>query len=99
MTKKILVLTIFIILGMIIFPTVYKIYENNNQNKILVVEKEFMYNAKSCYNKGDCESKITLKDLYDKKYLKDKLTNPLTKKYYNETSYIDLNTLEIKLIS
>ena len=54
MNKRIIILTIFIIIGMIIVPTVYKIYDNNNKLKIKVVEEEFLYQAKRCYNKGDC---------------------------------------------
>lgn len=98
--KKVIGLTIFIILGMIICPTVYKIYQNHNNNLILVVESKFYYNAKNCYNADDClNSTVYLKDLYEKDYIKDQLTNPLNKKYYSEESYINLETKEIKLIS
>ena len=99
MNKRIIILTIFIIMGMIIVPTVYKIYDQNGKDKIKVVEKEFLYQANRCYNKGDCNKTIYLKDLYEKKYLEDKLINPITKKYYEDNSYIKIDTLEIKLIS
>lgn len=100
MNKKIISLTVFIILGMLIFPTIYKIYHKHNDNLILVVEKEFLYQAKTCYNRQDCSnSKVYLKELYDQNYLTEKLFNPLTKKYYDENSYVDLNTNEVKLIS
>ena len=101
MNKRIIILTIFIIIGMIIVPTVYKIYDNNNKLKIKVVEEEFLYQAIRCYNKGDCNSLVYLKDLYQKDYIEYKLINPLTKKYYEDNSYVDLSkdTLEIKLIS
>ncbi len=98
--KKVIILTIFIILGMIIFPTIYKIYADNNASKIKVVEEEFKYQASRCYNKGDCKEEIIyLKELYKNKYIKDKLTNPINKKYYSEESYINISTKEIKLIS
>ncbi|MDE5539181.1 MAG: hypothetical protein K2J20_01695 [Bacilli bacterium] len=98
--RKVLVLTIFVILGMIIGPMIYKIYKNHNDNLIKVVENEFLYYAKNCYNSGICPNeKVLLKDLYEKDYIKDKLTNPINKKYYAEDSYVDVKNLEIKLIS
>ncbi len=100
MNKKVIILTIFIILGMITFPTIYKIYDNHNKHLIEVVEKEFLYHAKECFNKNICQNKIVyLKDLYNNNYIEEKLTNPLTKKYYQEDSYVNLETNEIKLIS
>lgn len=98
--KKVIVLTIFIILGMIVGPTIYKVYMNHQDNLKLVVENKFTYNAKNCYNSDVCKSTtVTLKELYDNNYLEEKLTNPKTKKYYSEDSYINLETNEIKLIS
>ncbi len=98
--KKIISLSLFIIIGMIIVTTIYKIYNEHNNNRILVVEKEFAYYAKACYNDDKCKNKIVyLKDLYENNYLEEKLTNPLNKKYYKEDSYINLETYEINLIS
>lgn len=98
--KKIITLTLFIIAGMVIVPTIYKIYKEHNNNLVLVVEKEFAYYAKKCYNEDKCQNKtIYLKELYENKYLEERLTNPLNKKYYKEDSYINLETQEIKLIS
>lgn len=99
MARKIITGTIFTIMGMLIVPTIYKIYQNHNANLIRVVENEFRYYAKNCYNENKCENIVYLKDLYDKNYLKEKLTNPLNKKYYDEKSFIDLATNEINLIS
>lgn len=98
--KKAIILTIVVILGMIIVPTIYKIYTEYNNNLILVVEKEFTYYAKKCFNEDVCKDKIVyLKDLYDNNYLKENLTNPINKKYYSSDSFINLETYEIKLIS
>ena len=97
--KKVFGLAIAIIAGMIIIPTIYKIHEEHNNRLLLVVEKEFEYYAKECYLNDECESVVTLKDLYDLNYLEDRLANPITKKYYDDTSSINLDTKEVNLIS
>ena len=100
MNKKAIILTLFVILGMIILPTIYKIYITHNNNLIKVVEEEFLYQAKNCYNSGVCnKEEITLKELYDNNFINDKLTNPLTKKYYASESSVNIKTLKINLIS
>lgn len=86
-------------MGITLVPTIYKIHENHNDKLLLVVKEEFHYYAKKCYLEDKCSNVVTLKDLYDKGYLKEKLTNPITKKYYNENSSIHLDTNEINLIS
>ncbi len=100
MNKKAIILTIFVIIGMIVLPTIYKIYKEHNDNLIKVVEKEFLYQAKKCYNAQICKNEIvTLKELYDNNYIKDKLTNPLTKKYYALDSKVNVVTSKIELTS
>ncbi len=99
MNKKIIILTIFIIIGMIVLPTIYKININHHNNLIKVVEKEFLYEANLCYNSNKCNKKVvTLKELYEKKFLTTKLTNPLTKKYYSEDSTVNIDTLKVNLL-
>ena len=99
MNKKVITLTVAIIVGMIIIPTIYKIHTNHNEKLLLVVEKEFSYYAKQCYLNDECESTVTLKELYDLGYLEEKLTNPINKKYYDASSSINLDTMELNLIS
>lgn len=98
-SKNLIIMTIFVILGMIIGPTIYKVYSAHNANLIKVVEKEFMYYAKTCYNEDKCSNIIYLKDLYDNNYLEERLADPITKKYYSEESYINIDTNEIVLVS
>ena len=100
MNRKVIGLTIIVIIGMILFPTIYKIVIRHNTNLIKVVENEFSYQAKNCYNDKKClNKKVYLKELYENKYIESKLTNPINKKYYSEESFIDLESGEIKLIS
>lgn len=93
--NKIISYTFFIILGIIVVPTIYKIYTNHNNNLERVVKEEFLYQAKICYKENKCENKVLLKDLYENKYLNEKLTNPLNKKYYEDNSRGDITKNEI----
>lgn len=98
--KKVMIITILVILGMIVGPTIYKVHKRYNEELIRVVESEFVYQAKKCYYAGDCKNKkVFLKDLYDTKYMTEKLTNPINKKYYADKSYVNVETLKVKLIS
>ena len=100
MNKKAIILTIFVIIGMIVLPTIYKIYTVHNNNLVKVVQEEFLYQAKKCYNAEICKGEvITLKELYKNNYIKDKLTDPLTKKYYAEDSKVNVITSKIELTS
>ena len=97
--KKIIMLTFFIIIGMIIIPTIYKVYQEHNHKLIVVVEKEFEYYANLCYKEEKCRTIVYLKDLYKNNYIEEKLTDPINKKYYAEESYVNIESKEIKLIS
>lgn len=72
---------------------------NIHQDKLLLVENKYLIEtAKKCINEKKCESnKVTLKELYDLKYL-DKESNPVTKEYYSEESYIELKNNEYVFI-
>ena len=54
--KRMIGLTVAIIAGMIIIPTIYKIHENHNEKLLQVVENEFHYYAKECYLNDECTS-------------------------------------------
>lgn len=97
--KKVIGITVAVIAGMIIIPTIYKIHTAHNERLLLVVENEFKYYAKQCYYQEECSSVVTLKELYEKGYLEEELTNPISKRYYREDSSVNLDTNEINLIS
>ncbi len=86
--KVIINITIVAIILIILIPTVYNIIKKHNDRLIMVTEKRIEEAAKDCYLKDICkDNKITLKVLYDNKYL-EKESNPITKEYYNEESYV-----------
>lgn len=86
--KVIIYMTIISILLIISIPTIYNIIKKHNDRLTLVTEKRITEAAKDCYLKDLCrDKKITLKELYNNKYL-EKESNPITKEYYNENSYV-----------
>lgn len=86
--KVIINITIVAIILIILIPTVYNIIKKHNDRLIKVTEKRIEEAAKNCYLKDICkDNKITLKVLYDNNYL-EKESNPITKEYYNENSYV-----------
>lgn len=81
----ILVLTVFVI---IIIITSIKVVNNHNDKLLEASHKYIIEQAKKCIDEKKClEEKITLQTLYDLDYL-EKLANPVTKKYYNNESYV-----------
>ena len=98
-TNKIVVISSIIIIILIIgIPTTYKVIKNHNQNLYKVVEDKIIEKAKSCYYDQKClNEKITLKELYDNKYL-DKVSDPISKEYYNENSYVEIKNNNYKFV-
>ncbi len=98
-TNKIIVISSIIIIILIIgIPTTYKVIKNHNQNLSKVVEDKIIEKAKECYYDKKClNEKITLKELYDNKYLA-KISDPISKEYYNENSYVERKNNKYKFI-
>lgn len=93
---KTVTLTIFIILGMIILPTIYKVVKDHNDKLYLVSENEFYFQANRCFKSDICtDNKVTLKELYDNKYIEEELYNPVSKKYYSDESFVLIDKKEI----
>ena len=67
--RKVIMLTFIVIIGMIIVPTMYKIYDKHNEQLEEVVKKEFLYEAKKCFNESNCSDVVYLSDLYNKEYI------------------------------
>ena len=81
----------------ILIPTTYKVIKDHHTKLKSVVEKEIIDSAKKCWNSGQCKKdEISLKELYELKYL-DKQIDPITKKVYDETSKITKKNNKIEL--
>ena len=99
-TNKITIIgSIIIIILIITIPTIYKVLSMHHDNLYKVVEDKIIEKAKNCYNDGIClNENITLKELYDHKYL-EKMSDPVTKEYYNENSYVTIKDNKYKFIA
>lgn len=87
--NKVLIYTTIVALILIIgIPTIYKVVKNHNETLYKISEKRIIEAAKKCWNEEKCtKDTITLKELYNLEYL-EKEANPVTKKYYSESSKI-----------
>ena len=88
--KITIIFSVIVIFLLVAIPTTYKVIKNHQKNLIRTTESKIIEAAKKCYFEEKCDkSKIYLKDLYSLKYL-EKISNPLTKEFYNEDSYIEI---------
>lgn len=97
-TNKVSIISTIIAITLIIgIPTIYKVVNNHFDSLNKVVEKQVIEKAKSCFYNGIClNEKILLKELYDLGL--EKVSNPRTKEYYNENSYVLRENIEFKFI-
>ena len=96
--KIIINITIIGIFFIVLIPTLYLITKEHNARLRDVSNKRITEAAKNCYLKEKCKnSQITLKELYEKGFLK-KESNPITKEFYNELSYVTVQNKEYKFV-
>ena len=99
MNKWIISTTIIIIFGLVIGVTSFKVVNKHNDKLLLVEEKYIIEKAKECKMEKKCNNdNITLKQLYDLKYL-EKQVNPVSKEYYSLDAYVTLRNNEYVFIN
>ena len=88
----------FVVLGVLVVLLVlagFKALENHHEKEYQVLHNRILEAAKDCYLKKECQEEITIKDLYDKNYLK-KQVDPVTKEFIDETTCIKFENNEAK---
>ena len=96
--RIVLTFSIIIIVLVISIPTIYKVVNNHYDNLVKVTESKIIEEAKKCYYEEKCSGDIiTLKELYDLEYLEE-VSNPITKEFYNEDSYVEYKADIFKFI-
>ena len=97
--KNLNLILVILILSIIIFPTIYKVYETHHDNLYRVMEQKIIENAHLCYNNQDCiNTTITLDELYKNNYL-EVVINPINKEVLNPDTSINIDTNEITYIN
>lgn len=96
--NKIIISTVIIILLIIGIPTIYKVI-NTHENNLYKVNNKLVIEAYiKCLNESNCKDEnTTLEDLYNKEYLSN-VVDPITKKFYNNKSYITKKDNNYKFI-
>lgn len=92
----IIFITICILTCFIGYKTFIQAKKEHDELLIYALESKVEYKAKRCYLEKKCKGIITLKDLYDKKYLEE-LINPVTKEVINSNTSISYNQDKIKV--
>lgn len=87
--KNIIMISVIIIFLIILIPSCINVYNNHRKKLYNSVIDNAKYQALKCFREDNCSETITLKELYELKYL-DQLVNPLTKEIYNENTTFDI---------
>ena len=92
-TNKIVIyITILAIVIIVACPTFYKVIKENHRKLYVVNNKLITEAAEKCYYEKQCKNNtITLKELYEKEYLEEGISDPVTKIVYNTNSYVQIN--------
>lgn len=89
--KTLIYISLIIVFSAIIITTFLKVNQIHESRMLEVTTKKIVDTAKKCYYNNSCvNNQITLNELYDKMGLQLQ-TNPVTKKVYNENSYVVVN--------
>ncbi len=89
---------IIIIIAVLIIPSTIYVINDHNDKLIIVRDKKVIEAANDCKNEKKCTNQtVTLKELYDLKYL-DNIYDPITRELINEESYVDFNSNEFKIV-
>lgn len=89
--KIVIYITTISIILIVALPTLYKVIKQNHDRLYLVSEKDIIESAENCYFDSKCSKKVTLKELYDNKYLEKGMIDPVTKEVYLDSSYVLIN--------
>ena len=90
----IFLITTCILIVLVITASTIKINERHEEKLVYSMETKISYYAKRCYLENKCNGVVTLKELYDLKYLNE-IVHPVTKEIMDETTTIEYKNNEI----
>lgn len=91
----ILALTILGLGIFVIIASIVKISDNHNHLLMYSMQSQVEYYAKRCYLENNCTGEVTLKDLYERNYIKEEVVDPVSKEILDEN--IKINYIENKI--
>lgn len=94
--KNITKILIIICLILIVIFTIYKLNKKHEEKLYDVLYSEIKYKANKCYLDKKCESNITLKELYEKEYLKTQY-DPISKEELDNNIKIIIKDNGVKI--
>ncbi len=98
MKRIVIGISLAIIIGLISGVTMYKVVNEHNDKLLMVEEKYIIEKTRECVNKKICVGdKFTLKELYEMEIM-DKQVNRVTKEYYSEESYVEVEGNNYKFV-
>ena len=94
---KFLTIILLIIIGIVLILTTYKLNKKHEDKLYNVLYSEIKYQANQCFLKKECESNITLNELYEKKYLSIQY-DPITKEELNKDIKIIIKDKKLEIV-
>lgn len=95
--NKFIMILFLIVLCILLIFTMYKLNKKHEEKLYNVLYSKIKYQANKCFLKKECERDITLKELYEKKYLEIQY-DPITKEELNKEIKIKILDKDIKII-
>ena len=95
--NKFITIIFLILLSIVIAFTIYKLNKKHEEKLYNVLYSEIKYQANQCLLKKECENNITIKELYEKKYLETKY-DPITKEELNKEIKIIIKNEKIEIV-
>jgi len=98
MVKKITNISIIVLLIILVSLTIYKLNKRHEDKLYNVLYSEIKYQAEKCYLKGECDTDITLEELYTKKYLETQY-DPISKEELDKDIKIKVSDEKIEIVN
>ena len=96
-SNKLITITVFSLLIIVIIFTIYKINKNHEEKLYNVLYSKIKYACKKCYLEEKCKNEITLKELYDNKYLELQY-DPISKEELDSNTIIKIKNDKITIV-
>lgn len=96
--KMVLFLTMIATIAIVVFPTIFQIYQRHEERLYEVALKELLERAEACYRDQVCKKhEMTIRELNQTNYSVANIVNPKTKTYFDESLILVEEQFQVKL--